>query len=61
MTQEEKSKVYSSLLHEHDKISNQIASIKGESIDLNDEQNKRIRNLQQRLGVISQQMMNLMK
>jgi len=61
MTQEEKSKVYQSLLNEHDKISNQISSIKGESIDLNEEQNMRISKLQNQLRNISNQMMSLMK
>ena len=42
MTQEEKSKVYSALLYEHDRLSNQINSIKGESIDLNEEQNQNL-------------------
>ncbi|NBO23500.1 hypothetical protein EBU94_09230 [bacterium] len=61
MTQEEKSKVYTMLLHEHDKVSNQISAIKGESIDLNPEQLQRIAKLQSKLGSISNQMMSLMK
>jgi plasmid stability protein len=61
MTQEEKSKIYQSLLHEHDKVSNLIAAIKGESIDLNEEQNMRISKLQNQLRNISNQMMSLMK
>ena len=61
MTQEEKSKVYQSLLHEHDKISNQISSVKGESIDLNEDQNMRISKLQNQLRNISIQMRSLMK
>ena len=42
MNQQEKAQMYTFLLSEHDKISNQIASIKGESIDLNPEQLQRI-------------------
>jgi hypothetical protein len=61
MTQQEKAQMYSFLLSEHDKISNQIASIKGESIDLNAEQLQRISKLQSRLGGISNQMMSMMK
>jgi uncharacterized protein YdcH (DUF465 family) len=61
MTQEEKARMYSSLLSEHDKISNQIASIKGESIDLNDDQLKRISKLQMKLGDLSNKMMNMMR
>jgi len=60
MTQEEKSKIYENLLHQHDRISNQISSIKGESIDLNEEQNMRISKLQNQLRNISNQMMSLM-
>ena len=61
MTQEEKARMYSSLLSEYDKISNQIASIKGESIDLNSEQLQRISKLQMKLGDISNKMMNMMR
>lgn len=61
MSQEEKSKIYSALLFEHDKASNLIAAIKGESIDLNEEQNMRISKLQNQLRNISNQMMSLMK
>ena len=61
MTQEEKSILYTRLLGEHDRVSNQIASIKGESIELNDEQNNRISKLQEVLRHISNQMMSLMK
>ena len=46
MTQEEKSKIYTMLLHEHDKVSNEISSIKGESIDLNPQQLQKIAKLQ---------------
>lgn len=61
MTQEEKSVLYRRLLSEHDRVSNQIASIKGESIDLNEEQNSRITKLQGQLRNLSNQMMSLMK
>jgi hypothetical protein len=61
MTQEEKSVTYDRLLKEHDRVSNQIASIKGESFELNEEQNSRINRLQNQLMVISNQMMTLMK
>ena len=42
MTNEEKAQVYNQLMFEHTKLSNQINSIKGESIDLNQEQQQRI-------------------
>jgi len=53
--------MYTFLLSEHDKISNQIASIKGESIDLNPEQLQRISRLQAKLGGITNQMMSMMR
>jgi hypothetical protein len=42
MTNEQKAQRYNYLLGEHTKISNQIQSIKGESIDLNESQQQRI-------------------
>jgi hypothetical protein len=60
MTQEEKSKVYSSLLFEHDKLSNQISSIKGESLEMNESQMAQISKLQSRQQIIVNQMKNLM-
>ncbi len=60
MTQEEKSKVYSSLLFEHDKLSNQINSIKGESLEMNESQMAQIRKLQVRQGQLVEQMRKLM-
>lgn len=61
MNQQEKAQMYTFLLSEHDKISNQIASIKGESIDLNAEQLQRISRLQAKLGGITNQMMSMMR
>jgi len=49
MTNEEKGKIYSQLMFEHTKIQNKIASIKGESIDLNQQQLQEIRFLEQQL------------
>lgn len=60
MTQEEKSRVYSALLFEHDKLSNQINSIKGESLEMNESQMLKIRQLQYRQGQLVEQMRNLM-
>jgi len=60
MTQEEKSKIYSSLLFENDRISNQINSIKGESLEMNDSQMAQIRKLQLRQGQLVEQMRKLM-
>lgn len=49
MTNEEKGKIYSQLMFEHTKIQNKIASIKGESIDLNPQQIQEIKFLEQKL------------
>lgn len=49
MTNDEKGKIYSQLIFEHTKIQNKIAAIKGESINLNQQQIQEIRNLEQRL------------
>lgn len=49
MTNEEKGKIYSQLMFEHTKIQNKIASIKGESIEMNQQQLQEIRYLEQRL------------
>ena len=52
MTNEEKGKVYAQLMFEHTKIQNKIASIKGESIDLNQQQINEIRMLERKLAQI---------
>jgi hypothetical protein len=49
MTNEEKGKLYSQLIYEHTKIQNKIAAIKGESIDLSDQQKNEIKLLEQKL------------
>ena len=60
MTQEEKSKVYSSLLFQHDKLSNQINNIKSESLEMDQSQMTQIRKLQYRQGELVEQMRRLM-
>ena len=60
MTQEEKSKIYSGLLFQFDKLSNQINSIKGESIELNENQQREIVKLQSKQSVLVQEMRKLM-
>lgn len=59
MSQEQKAKRYQYLLSEFDKLSNQIASIKGESLELNESQNSRIRQLQTIQGRIVNEMKTL--
>jgi hypothetical protein len=61
MNEEQKAQEYSNLTYGFDKIANEIASIKGESIDLNQEQLNRIQKLQeQQRRIVSrlQQIMN---
>ena len=43
MTNEQKAQVYNQLMSEHIRLSNQISSIKGENIDLNQDQIQRIK------------------
>ena len=59
MSQEQKAQRYQYLLSEFDKLSNQIASIKGESLELNESQNSRIRQLQSIQGRIVNEMKTL--
>lgn len=61
MNEQQKAQEYSNLTYGFDKIANEIASIKGESIDLNQEQLNRIQKLQeQQRRIVSrlQQIMN---
>ena len=48
MNNDQKAALYGRLLHEHTRLQNEIASIKGESIDLNQQQLNKIKELQQR-------------
>jgi hypothetical protein len=48
MDDNQKARVYDQLMYENDKISNQIASIRGENLEMNDDQQRRIYNLQMR-------------
>jgi len=60
MNQEQKSQRYSQLLFEFDRLANRINSIKGEAIDLNESQNRQIRDLQIAQGKIMAEMQRLM-
>ena len=48
MDDNQKARVYDQLMYENDKISNQIASIRGENLDMNEDQQQRIYKLQMR-------------
>ena len=61
MNEEQKAREYSNLTYGYDSIANEIASIKGESIDLNQEQQAKINKLQEqqrRIMARLQQLMN---
>jgi len=49
MTNEQKAEMYNQLMYEYTKTQNQISSIKGESINLNESQLKSIRDLENKL------------
>ena len=54
MENEQKAEIYGRLLNEHTRLQNEIASIKGESIDLNQQQSNRIKELQKRqIGIMN--------
>jgi len=52
MNNEQKAMVYNQLMFEYTKIQNQISSIKGESITLNQNQINEVRELERRLNLI---------
>jgi len=60
MTNEQKAQRYNYLLSEHTKISNEIQSIKGESIDLNESQLQRISKLNNQLRVIMNEIQGML-
>ena len=49
MNNEQKAEMYNQLMYEYTKTQNQISSIKGESINLNESQLRNIRELENRL------------
>jgi hypothetical protein len=61
MTNEQKSKKYQQLMFDYDLLSNKINSIKGESFELNDKQNKQIKELQIRQQVIMNEVNRLLQ
>jgi hypothetical protein len=60
MDNEQKAKMYGQLLNEHTRLQNEISSIKGESIDLNQQQLNKIKELQQRQMKIMTQINRLL-
>ncbi len=52
MENEQKAQIYNQLMYEYTKVQNRISSIKGESIDLNQQQLNEIQNLENTLKLI---------
>jgi hypothetical protein len=52
MNNEQKAATYNQLMFEYTRVQNQIASIQGESINLNQNQINEIRNLERKLTMI---------
>ena len=48
MDDNKKAEIYNQLMYENDVISNEIASVRGESLEMNENQQQRIYKLQQR-------------
>jgi hypothetical protein len=60
MNDEQKAQLYSQLTYNYDRLANEIASIKGESIDLNPQQQERIQKLQMEQHKIMSKVQQLM-
>jgi hypothetical protein len=60
MNDEQKAQQYSNLTYGFDRIANEIASIKGESLELNQEQLNKIQKLQEQQGRIMSQLQQIM-
>ena len=60
MNEEQKAQLYSQLTYNYDRLANEIASIKGESIDLNSQQQERIQKLQMEQHKIMSRVQQLM-
>jgi hypothetical protein len=52
MNNEQKAQMYNQLMYEYTKTQNQISSIKGESINLNESQLRQVRELENKLRVL---------
>jgi hypothetical protein len=59
MTNEQKGQVYNQLISEHTRIQNKISSIRGESINLNQQQLSEIRELENKLRFIMERVSRL--
>ena len=60
MNEEQKAQLYSQLTYNYDRLANEISSIKGENIDLNPQQQDRIKKLQMEQHKIMARVQQLM-
>ena len=60
MNNDQKAAMYGNLLNEHTRLQNEISSIKGESLEMNQQQLKKIKELQQRQLVIMNEINRLL-
>jgi hypothetical protein len=61
MNEQQKGQIYGNLLNEHTKCFNEINRIKGESLELNQEQKNKIQKLEQRQSQIMMEINKLMR
>jgi len=59
MNNEQKAQLYNQLMFEYTKLQNMVSSIKGESINLNQNQLNEIRNLESKMNLIMSKVMSL--
>jgi hypothetical protein len=59
MNNEQKAQLYNQLMFEYTKLQNRVSSIKGESINLNQNQLNEIKNLESKMNLIMGKVMSL--
>jgi hypothetical protein len=59
MNNEQKAQLYNQLMFEYTKLQNRVSSIKGESININQNQINEIKNLESKMNLIMSKVMSL--
>ena len=59
MTNEQKAQMYNQLMFDYTRLQNQVSSIKGETIDLNQKQLNEIREIENRMRMIMSKVSSL--
>jgi hypothetical protein len=59
MNNEQKAQLYNQLMFEYTKLQNRVSSIKGESINLNQNQLNEIKNIESKMNLIMSKVMSL--